>query len=768
MARKSGNSLSSSLRGKIWVSTIVLAFFVCTFGLISYLVVSLVINDAFYGIFLPFLFLAFTIMLFGWWLSNEIVNPIEKVTLLATSLERSTSTSIPKTSGSAETDQLLKTIQRNNQQIQKIVTQMDKVASGNLDIAPMEGNDRLSSSFQKLLAKVSESISAKEELDEINKAVSDLKQSIEGVRSGNLDVYIRNEYEQTKELAATFKYLIDNFSKLITSVQKNALAADMSVKRVEDEIGMLRERDENRVQELSGASTALKEVPNLINKITEDLMGSAKSARQSIEKARHGNEIASQNSTSVSNLRKQIREDVRRIQNLTEKAHDIERVAKTVADLANRTNMIALNASIQATELGEDGHGFVLVAEEVERLATRANGTNKQISTLNKTILAEIGKVENSAETTMAEVASLSKFAIETGNVMSELERYVAHFLNLQESLIAYSKDQSEETEAAFGTFAKSISETEMSVERLSDSSRELESLSKIMKDLNLAVGEFRLPEELPIFSSAPPNKEEPEMYDGESNVEPFSGQTDAPDVSHDVETSAEAPIDSGEFPQVGEDDAESFSEEFYREALEAPDDAPESADDFALESFHHESSDSLDSHSNADEQNSDFEDFSVMDTALVDEAEFSVTDITAQEPDLGDQSEYQPDEYSSQDDLVVRAKNDIGDKDGVDTHAQIPNNEPEESVFDSGEFTIDEMISAADPVIEQSEESVFDSGEFAIDEIITATDPVEEQGEESYSAHLAALLQKSQKEDQADPGSFDDAVIIDDGNLPA
>ncbi len=392
MARKSGNSLFSSLRGKIWISTSVLAFFICTFGLISYLVVSLLINDAFYGVFIPFLFLAFTVMIFGWWLSNEVVNPIENVTLLAKSLERSTSTSIPRSSGSTETDQLLETIQRNNQQIQKIVTLMEKVANGNLDVAPLQGSDRLSASFQKLLAKVSESIHAKEELDSLKSAINTLKMEVSSVRSGNLDVEIRSESAQTRELSETFRYLIESLARIIDVVQKSSANADNAVKNVETEINSLIQRDEVRVQEMSQASIALKQVPNLINKITEDLMGSAKSARNSIEKARHGNEVAGQNSSSVSNLRKQVREDVKRIQSLNERSHDIERVAKTVEDLANRTNMIALNASIQATELGEDGHGFVFVAEEVERLATRANDTNKQISTLNKTILAEISE----------------------------------------------------------------------------------------------------------------------------------------------------------------------------------------------------------------------------------------------------------------------------------------------------------------------------------------------------------------------------------------
>ena len=156
MARQSANSLLNSLKGKIWLATSALAFFICTFGLISYLIVSFVVSDTFYAVFIPFLFLGFAVMVFGWWLSNEVVSPIEKVSLLAKSLERGVSISLPRTSGSIETDELLQTLHRNSQQMQNLVGLMDKVTNGDLDVAltPLQNSDRLTGAFQKLLAKV--------------------------------------------------------------------------------------------------------------------------------------------------------------------------------------------------------------------------------------------------------------------------------------------------------------------------------------------------------------------------------------------------------------------------------------------------------------------------------------------------------------------------------------------------------------------------------------------------------------------------------------
>lgn len=547
MPRQLTNSLFNSLRGRIWISTSVLAFFICTFGLISYLVVTLLVNDVFYGIFIPFLFLAFTVVVFGWWLSNEIVSPIEKVTLLSRSLERTSSTSLPKTSGSYETDQLLQTLFRNSQQVQILVTLMDKVAGGNLEVslAPLDGSDRLSATFQKLLAKVSDSIKAKEELDRLQSSVDRIKREISPIRSGNLTARASVEDPQTKEIAASINYLIDNLSTLIEIARSDSREAGDLSKTIEKQLRNLVHADEARIDDLMQASITLKQVPNTVRQITEDLNSSSRSARQSIEKVQKGNEIAALNAEAVSKLRKQMREAVKRVQSLNERTQEIGKLAATVEDLANRTNMVALNASIQAAELGEKGQGFALVAEEVERLAGRANSTNRQIAALNKNISTEIIKVENALELAGGEVSGFSKYSIESANILAEVERYVGQFINLKENLVSLAGDRSEESEQAFLKVVNSISESKANVGELKDSASELSNLANLMRNLQLAVSDYRLstaPEARPEIPSAEPGdrEAEPEIVEIEAEVqtpapmsaeaEPDSGDAEAPD----------------------------------------------------------------------------------------------------------------------------------------------------------------------------------------------------------------------------------------------
>ncbi len=81
MANLSNNSLSNSLKGKIWLATAALAFFICIFGVISYLLASFLSSNNFYAIFIPFMVSTLTVFAFGWWISNELLGSIEKVTI---------------------------------------------------------------------------------------------------------------------------------------------------------------------------------------------------------------------------------------------------------------------------------------------------------------------------------------------------------------------------------------------------------------------------------------------------------------------------------------------------------------------------------------------------------------------------------------------------------------------------------------------------------------------------------------------------------------
>lgn len=503
MAKKFADSFSNSLKGKIWLSTVALAFFVCTFGSLSYIVISFLINDPFYAIFIPFLLLAMTIVIFGLWLSSEVVNPVERVLLLTKSLERGISTSLPKTTGSNETDELLKTIHRISGQVQRLVHSMDDVAQGNLDAVYTQNSsaDRISLTFQKLLAKVSESIYAKQELEKLEAAVRRLSEESNPIKNNNLNVVVDSGDNSTKEIALTINYLTGQLNELAAHVKTSAVRSQNSAVEVQKTLQKVIQQDEIRVREINQATVTLKKVPQLIHKISDEISQSASSANQSIEKTRQGMRNAETTLDSISQLRKQIQESVRHIQKLNECSQEIETASKTVGDLAQRTNLVALNASIQAVELGEQGRGFIIVSEEIERLAVCADKTNKHLNAVNKAIQSEIEKVESLLETIIGEAANFSKFSIETGNLSSDMERYLIQYLNLQEKIAGYTSEQAADTERAFHILATSVAEAGNFAGNLNESARTIGNVTQSMEILHSATAHFSV-----VAATAPPN----------------------------------------------------------------------------------------------------------------------------------------------------------------------------------------------------------------------------------------------------------------------
>jgi methyl-accepting chemotaxis protein len=533
MARRSAPSSFNSLKGKISIATSAMAIFTCAFGSIVYLTVSYLIKDTFFTVFVPFLLMAFVILVFGWWISNEVIAPILKLSLLARSIERSPMASLPKTSGSGETDELLDTLYRNSRQLQEVVGMMENVANGNLDIAltPLQNSDRLVTSFQKLLARVSESIYAKENLGKLEADIEEMTAELARTRSGNLEVDIKGDLIQTKELSDTIKFLIHRLNELISQVGKGALQAGsiaVDAQRVIQDVIL---QDEAQVREMKQAAVRLQESPNRVQKISEELSSSISSAHLSLDKARKGTHAAEQNTHAVNTLRKQVKEAIKKIQMLSERSQEIAKVAKNLDDLANRSNLIALNASIHAVGTKDTGSGFSLLAEEVERLSERAEGASRQISALNKSIAAEIEEVEAALHSTVSEVANISKFALEAGNSLGELERYIGQFLNLQSKLAVNSSQQTAETEQALQVFTASLSESARVIGSLRETGVSVANLSGLMENLKSSIADFRVPHN----EALPPGPlEEPAMMDpGEfaESIEPaeqFQIQGDA------------------------------------------------------------------------------------------------------------------------------------------------------------------------------------------------------------------------------------------------
>jgi len=145
-------------------------------------------------------------------------------------------------------------------------------------------------------------------------------------------------------------------------------------------------------------------------------------AERSVEIANKGNEVVHNTIHGMDNIREQIQDTAKRIKRLGESSQEIGDIVSLIDDIADQTNILALNAAIQASMAGDAGRGFAVVADEVQRLAERSSAATRQIETLVRAIQADTNEAVISMEQTTTEVVRGARLAQDAGVALEEIE----------------------------------------------------------------------------------------------------------------------------------------------------------------------------------------------------------------------------------------------------------------------------------------------------------------------------------------------------------
>lgn len=264
--------------------------------------------------------------------------------------------------------------------------------------------------------------SAQDENEKNQAAILRLLDELEYVAEGDLTVNATVTEDITGAIADSVNFAIEQLRQLVQAINDTAASVTQSSQQTQLTATELATASEQQAQKIASVSAAIADMVNSIKQVSTSATQSASVADRSVAIAHNGAQVVQRSIDGMSTIREQIQETSKRIKRLGESSQEIGDIVGLINDIADQTNVLALNAAIQASMAGEAGRGFAVVADEVQRLAERSANATKQIEGLVKTIQADTNEAVMSMESTTTEVVQGAKLATDAGEALKEVQ----------------------------------------------------------------------------------------------------------------------------------------------------------------------------------------------------------------------------------------------------------------------------------------------------------------------------------------------------------
>ncbi|WP_329742601.1 methyl-accepting chemotaxis protein [Dyella sp. A6] len=333
------------------------------------------------------------------------------------------------------------------------------------------------------------------ELNQRNQeAIMRLLDEMGSLAEGDLTVKTTVSEDITGAIADSVNYAIDELRTLVTTINETSEQVSSSAQETQTTARHLADAAQQQAQRISTATSAINQIASLMDNVSKDSAESADVAERSVQIASHGAGVVRETISGMDSIRDQIQETSKRIKRLGESSQEIGSIVELINDIAEQTNILALNAAIQAASAGEAGRGFAVVADEVQRLAERSASATKRIETLVQTIQSDTNEAVNSMEQTTAEVVAGARKAEDAGSALGDIER-VSHDLS---SLIQNISTAARQQSAAATDISQSMNAiqeiTSQTSQGASQTAESIGYLAQLASDLRRSVAHFKLP----------------------------------------------------------------------------------------------------------------------------------------------------------------------------------------------------------------------------------------------------------------------------------
>lgn len=325
-------------------------------------------------------------------------------------------------------------------------------------------------------------------------AILQLLDEMGDLADGDLTTSATVTEDITGAIADSVNYTIDALRDLVENINNTTLQVASAAQETQATSLHLTDASEHQAQQISEVSSAINEMAGSIEQVSQNASQSSDVAKQSVKLAAEGNVAVKKAITGMDAIREHIQETSKRIKRLGESSQEIGDIVELINDIAEQTNILSLNAAIQATMAGEAGRGFAVVADEVQRLAERSSKATKQIEAIVRTIQSDTNEAISSMEQSTTGVVLGAQLSQDAGTSLEQIETVSNQLAALIDNISNAAKQQAK---AAISTSDSMNVIQEITMQTSTGTYESAASIGRLLEltnELRKSVSGFKLP----------------------------------------------------------------------------------------------------------------------------------------------------------------------------------------------------------------------------------------------------------------------------------
>jgi twitching motility protein PilJ len=324
-------------------------------------------------------------------------------------------------------------------------------------------------------------------------AILRLLDEIGSLADGDLTSRAQVTEEITGAIADSINYTIDELRRLVAGINTAAQQVTTATAQAQTTTSQLLQAAQRQAEEIRGTGESVTQMARSMSAVSKSAGDSAKVAETSLHAAEKGAEAVQNAIRGMNDIREQIQETSKRIKRLGESSQEIGEIVQLISDITEQTNVLALNAAIQAASAGEAGRGFTVVAEEVQRLAERSAEATKHIGAIVKSIQRDTQDAVEAMERSTRGVVEGTKTADEADRALREIEAVSNQLAELIGSISNATEQQSASATRVAEAMQEILAVTQLTTEGTRSTAASAARLTELADGLRASVAGFKL-----------------------------------------------------------------------------------------------------------------------------------------------------------------------------------------------------------------------------------------------------------------------------------